>query len=339
MAQTDGPAAQRRCALDTMPAGDRRAIEQSDPVRSLLIIRFYGGLVGLLLPVALIVVDFATSGEYCVRVRDSLSAYYHSGARDIFVIGLGIVGFLLLTYKLNRRSAANALSSIAGLAAIVVAAFPTRLPGAITPGQCGAGAAPPIATPLQVALGEPTTALVHMVSALIVFAMFFLMCVTTALHDRKHPFQRAAVAGPSSPRSTWLRGLLAAVSNRAGWRFHLACGLTIVIVGGLCAIASATHTTLPLHLGPLWVAEVLGIWAFSASWFVKGLDDMFFRREPWSQREVSAIRMAVARGESFRVAPSGQAPAPEHGATIARAEADERAAPEPVSGTEIQYAV
>jgi hypothetical protein len=66
---------------------------------------------------------------------------------------------------------------------------------------------------------------------------------------------------------------------------------------------------------------------------------MFFRREPWSQREVSAIRMAVARGESFRVAPSGQAPAPEHGATIARTEADERAAPEPVSGTEIQYAV
>ena len=116
MTETNG--ARRRCALDTMPAEDRRAIEESNSVRSLLIIRFYGGAVGLLLPVALIAVDFGTSGEYCVRVRDSLSVYYHSGARDIFVIGLGIVGFLLFSYKLNRRSAANALSTVAGVAAI-----------------------------------------------------------------------------------------------------------------------------------------------------------------------------------------------------------------------------
>lgn len=306
MAQTN-PGTRPRCALDTMPTEDRRAIEESNSVRSLLTIRFNGGAVGLLLPVALIVVDFATSGEYCVRVRDSLSAYYHSGARDIFVIGLGIVGFLLFSYKRNRRSAANVMSTIAGVAAIGVAAFPTRLPGPVPAGECGAGAAPPIRTALQNALGEERTALAHTAFALVVFAMFVLMCVTTALHDRGHPFLRPAVAAPGSGR---LRGLLARISNRAGWRFHLACAVTIVLVGGLCLLASVTRTVLPLHLGPLWLAEVIGILAFSASWFVKGLDDMFFRREPWSQREVSDIRCAIARGETLHVAPDDLVDAP-----------------------------
>lgn len=300
MTETNG--ARRRCALDTMPAEDRRAIEESNSVRSLLIIRFYGGAVGLLLPVALIAVDFGTSGEYCVRVRDSLSVYYHSGARDIFVIGLGIVGFLLFSYKLNRRSAANALSTVAGVAAIAVAAFPTRLPGPIPAGECGAGAAPPVATPLQLAFGADRTGLVHAIAALVVFVMFALMCVTTAVHDRRNPFLRPAIAPPGSGR---VRSLLAQVSNRAGWRFHLACAATIVAVSALCLLAARTGATLPLHLGPLWVAEVVGILAFSASWFVKGLDDMFFRREPWSQRELSDIRMGVARGDALSLVPCG----------------------------------
>ncbi|BDH58078.1 DUF998 domain-containing protein [Tsukamurella sp. PLM1] len=293
----------RRCALDTMPTQDRRAIEEWNSVRSLLIIRFYGGAVGLLLPVALIVVDFATSGEYCVRVRDSLSVYYHSGARDIFVIGLGIVGFLLFSYKLNRRSAANALSTVAGIAAIAVAAFPTRLPGAIPAGECGAGARPPVATPLQLAFGADRTALVHAVAALVVFALFVLMCVTTALHDRSNTFQRPAAAPPGSG---WVRRLLAQLSNRAGWRFHLGCAVTIVAAGALCLLAARARATLPLHLGPLWVAEVVGILAFSASWFVKGLDDMFLRREPWSQQDLSDIRMGVARGDALTLLPCGE---------------------------------
>ncbi|KXP10676.1 hypothetical protein AXK57_10195 [Tsukamurella pulmonis] len=299
MTETNG-AARRRCALDTMPAEDRRAIEESNSVRSLLIIRFYGGAVGLLLPLALIAVDFATSGEYCVRVRDSLSAYYHSGARDVFVIGLGIVGFLLFSYKQGRRSVANALSTVAGLAAVTVAAFPTRLPGPIPAGECGAGAAAPVATPLQIAVGVDEAGLVHAVAALVVFAMFVLMCVTTAVHDRRNPFLRAAVAPPTG--RGWRR-FLARVANRAGWRFHLGCAVTIVVVGGLCLLASWRGAALPLHLGPLWVAEVVGILAFSASWFVKGLDDMFLRREPWSQRELSDIRLGVAHGDALSVVP------------------------------------
>ncbi|MGX9296896.1 DUF998 domain-containing protein [Tsukamurella paurometabola] len=310
MAETSG-GARRSCALDTMPAEDRRAIEESNSVRSLLIIRFYGGAVGLLLPVALIAVDFATSGEYCVRVRDSLSVYYHSGARDIFVIGLGIVGFLLFSYKLNRRSEANALSTVAGVAAIAVAAFPTGLPGPVPAGECGAGASPPAATPLQVAFGIDRTAAVHVIAALVVFVMFVLMCVTTALHDRRNPFLRPAVAPVGSGG---LRRLLAQLSNRAGWRFHFGCALTIVVVSGLCLLAARAGATLPLHLGPLWVAEVVGILAFSASWFVKGLDDMFFRREPWSQRDLSDIRMGVAQGEALTLLPCGDDGVPAGGA-------------------------
>lgn len=65
--------------------------------RSYLLIRLVVGGIGILLPTLLFVLDgLVLKGG--LSVRGSLSAYYHSGARDLFVAGLCVTGFLLITY-------------------------------------------------------------------------------------------------------------------------------------------------------------------------------------------------------------------------------------------------
>lgn len=39
-----------------------------------------------------------------VQVRGSISAYYHTSMRDLFVGGLTVVGFMLLTYMAGRKN-------------------------------------------------------------------------------------------------------------------------------------------------------------------------------------------------------------------------------------------
>lgn len=112
-------------------------------------------------------------------------------------------------------------------------------------------------------------------------------------------------AGPS---------LLAQVSNRAGWRFHLACAATIVAVSALCLLAARRRDP-AAPPRPALGGRVVGILAFSASWFVKGLDDMFFRREPWSQRSCPTSGWASRGATPSRSCPAATtAPAVAEGA-------------------------
>src|SRR5262245_2139957 len=65
--------------------------------RSYLLNRLVIGGIGVLLPTLLFVVDWLFL-RGAVSVRGSLSAYYHTPARDLFVAGLCVTGVMLLTY-------------------------------------------------------------------------------------------------------------------------------------------------------------------------------------------------------------------------------------------------
>src|SRR5215207_3107510 len=72
----------------------------------------------------------------------SLSAYYYSGFREIFVGFLCAIGVFLVIYKWPERTRESRVSTYAGLAVVVVAPFPTGKPGdkiATTPLQELAG--------------------------------------------------------------------------------------------------------------------------------------------------------------------------------------------------------
>src|SRR5215207_5455355 len=104
----------------------------SDPkvlyARSYLLIRSVVGFIGVLLPFVFIIGEAVFLGAG-VHVRGSISAYYHTSMRDIFVGSLCVVGFLLATYMAGQMKRPDWwLSLIAGIVVLGVVFFPTGRP-------------------------------------------------------------------------------------------------------------------------------------------------------------------------------------------------------------------
>ncbi|MBN9790244.1 MULTISPECIES: DUF998 domain-containing protein [unclassified Pseudonocardia] len=96
-------------------------------VLSYLGLRRAVGVIGILLPFVLVAGDLALGGD---GLRDSISRYYYSPMRDVFVGSLCAVGVFLFCYRYERPD--NRLANITGTAAIAVALLPTRPDGAAT---------------------------------------------------------------------------------------------------------------------------------------------------------------------------------------------------------------
>lgn len=203
-------------------------------VRSYLVMRVLVGALGIALPLLLVLGEpLLFDGQ--PFPRGSLSAYYYSGARELFVGALCAIGVFLVTYKVAERSGENWLSFFAGVAVTVVALFPTGRPGiGVTP------------TPLQNLLGETTVERIHFTAA----AVFIGSLAVISYYFAKPP----PGSGRRSP-SFW-------------HRYHLTCAGFIVAALLLAAVAGFTSWP---DKG-LLIAEAVAIWAFGASWFMKGLE-------------------------------------------------------------------
>jgi len=205
-------------------------------IRSFLFERLVVGALGIVLPFSLVFIDWLVFHGHPVP-RDSESAYYYSGMREWFTVTVGTCGFFFIAYRITESTLENTLSVVGGVAALLIAIFPTgrtkfeRIHGVMK-------------TPLQKLFGEQHVADVHVVSAFV-----FII----------------AIGGISI-----LFGLAVKRGSRhAGfWRmFHFVCAGVI----GLALIwALATY-----HSGPRWstlVAETACALAFGASWFAAGVD-------------------------------------------------------------------
>jgi hypothetical protein len=174
--------------------------------RSFLIMRLTIGVLGLLLPALLILgSEWVTDPESFPR--GSLSAYYHSGARDLFVGTLCAIGMFLVGYKVMERNLDNTLSLIAGFAAIGVALFPTDVEPDI------------LRTLFQLRIGEGVSRLVHYSSAAI-----FLGC----LAGLSYLFGKREGARPARPGHR---------SPKFWQTFHWVLAATIVFGVALCLIS------------------------------------------------------------------------------------------------------
>ena len=243
--------------------------DRGDPAvlyaRSYLLIRAAVGGLGIGLPLLLWAVD-ALLLQGSPAARGSLSAYYFSGARDVFVGALCVIGVLLVTYLAAQPDTWDFwLSLVAGVAAIGVALLPTTRPAAYD--------GPP--TPLQQHWGEHLVAALHFsCAAVLVLAL-------------------AGIAFLAARREVRHRG------HRAVARLHRACGAAIV-----AAVAwAAAGMVLDLDVGrltSLYVGEVASTWAFGLSWTVQAWD--LWRglrgrpgRRGSSDRDLSRRRGAVPR--------------------------------------------
>ncbi|OSY39687.1 hypothetical protein C8E95_1882 [Pseudonocardia autotrophica] len=79
------------------------------------------GVIGIALPFVLVAGDLALGGD---GLRDSISRYYFSPVRDVFVGSMCAVGVFLYCYRYDRPD--RLLANVTGTAAIAVALLPTR---------------------------------------------------------------------------------------------------------------------------------------------------------------------------------------------------------------------
>lgn len=140
---------------------------QDSLVHSYLFLRRAIGFIGIGLPVVLVVGVLLVEQEFL----DSISGYYYSPMRDVFVGSMCAVGAFLLSYRGYDRLD-DITSAAAGVAAVGVALFPT------TPKDSH--------TPFQGVIG-----VVHLVFAAVFFlALAYFCLVLFTKSDKEHPTPR-----------------------------------------------------------------------------------------------------------------------------------------------------
>jgi hypothetical protein len=231
----------RRYASDEADANERAAILY---LKSYLVMRAAIGFLGIALPIGLFLGD-ALWLKGTMEARGSLSAYYHSGMRDLFVGTLFATGVFLVTYRVVEHTLDNILSIIAGIAVMGVALFPTsRPPGSGSP-----------LTPLEARLGEQRVAIVHYVCAGIFIVLLGVISLIFGVREGKRSQRRDGGRARRSP--TFWR------------RFHWGCAAAI---GLALAFMGVSEITRWFSHYSLIVGETVAVFAFGVSWLMKGLE-------------------------------------------------------------------
>ena len=209
---------------------EKNASQNMSLVFSYLELRKAIGILGMALP---LVVSLGAWLFFRAGIQRSISAYYHTGMRDVFVGTLFAIGFFLLSYKGYERSDAIA-GDLGCLFAVGVALFPTAPEGQVT------GAARLVGT-------------VHLVFA----GLFFL----TLIYSSLFLFTKTDAA-----RTPTTRKLQRNMVYRACGYTMAACIVLIMLYFFLL------EDFVPQLAGsrPVYGLEALAILAFGISWFTKG---------------------------------------------------------------------
>jgi hypothetical protein len=221
----------------------KRGADGEKYVRAYAVIRIAVGFIGILIPIVLFIGEAAIL-DASVHARDSLSSYYHSSMRDFFVASLCVVGVLLITYMWGEWNADFVASTVAGVFLIGVAFFPTERPDIPTNApHCGDLPQPQGCTALEQRFGEVTIGNVH------------LTC--------------AAIALVSLGVIAYLFGRREEVRSRQILHYAL-CG--VIFTSLVVALTGWISAWRLLGLTPLYIGEVVTVFAFGAGWLVKGFD-------------------------------------------------------------------
>lgn len=234
-----------------------------------LALRQWLGRIGLALPIALVVFRIWDGGE--TELRTSISAYYYSAMRDVFVGALIAIGLFLITYRGNTWWE-WLIATISGVGAIGVALLPTAR-------QCkeadktvffaehcglykhnGTETAQPDyffwqdTADYQVSSGFFSVSTLHFASA----AVFLLGVAALAYWA----FVTTSDTGVSDPDEKTRRNV-----------FYRRCA--IIIVGCIAAIGfDSLMNWLEVWnsdpLKPVFWLECFAVWAFAAAWLQKG---------------------------------------------------------------------
>jgi cytochrome bd-type quinol oxidase subunit 2 len=196
------------------------------------------GYLGFLLPLLLIVGAVLP----VVDMKPSISDFYHTVLRDLFVGVLIAMGVFFVSYQgYERRKGEpfsdNVLATIAGIMAFGVALFPNEAHGQAE------------VTLTQTAMGLEYASLAHYICAII-----FLFCLGAFC------FVRFAQTTNLSRRKTYIRCGWIIVAAAA-----FAVAFSVVKLSGVQPYKSYVD-----DWSLVFWAETIAVWAFSYAWLIKG---------------------------------------------------------------------
>jgi hypothetical protein len=215
---------------------------RDEMVMSYTRVRLALGLLGMFLPVVLLIGGLTQEPG----LEPTISDFYHTLYRDIYVGTLCAIGVFLISYLGYQREPGEIidddwLATIAGIGAFGMALFPT-------PSRSGE-----VETLTQAMVGLDATPVVHYVFAFIFFtalsAFSFVKFARTANPSRRRLF---IATGWFMLGSMVLTAIAALIKN---------------FVGGAAAAFVVEHKVI------FWF-EALGIWAFGLAWIVKSRADL-----------------------------------------------------------------
>ncbi|WP_299303074.1 hypothetical protein [uncultured Litoreibacter sp.] len=236
------PAQDRKAKFDAAIAKHEQAMDKRRAVvKSFYRVRQALGWLGFMLPVLLMVSGMlARTG-----VEPSISDFFHTVSRDIFVGIMFSIGTFLIVYEGYDRQpdetiADNWLATIAGISVFGVALFPNESPT----GE--------IASVVQQTVGVGLSPLFHYSCA---FVFFYCMG-----HFCMFKFSKTS----DKPRRKIYRG--------CGWAIIFSCaGLFFGSIAKKMGPPDVSAFIVDFDV-IFWV-EVVGVWAFSLAWLVKGRAD------------------------------------------------------------------
>lgn len=221
-------------------------------------IRLMVAIIGIGLPLLIVTVERIVFTGTTIHKWGSISSFYHSPLRDVFVASNCVAGALLITYMAGSwRKPQYWISTLGGLGLIALANFPTGRPDLMskTP-NCDLpshiydnGADEPQCSAVQNWIGEQNSQYVHYTGFITFAVAAFLLTILMYRYERKH-----------HPKHIYVL-------------VHLLCIIAYVVGLTLIVFASKTGWTW-LNSGFFW-GEAVVIWSFSVSW-------IFQSREIWS---------------------------------------------------------
>lgn len=273
-------------------------------IRSYLFMRLALGVVGVVLPILLVVIDEFLLSDH--PIRGSMSAYYHSSARDVFVGGLVSTGLFLITYMSAKpRTYDFVLSAVCGALVTVVALFPTgRSAGDFPAGahfvasstSCATFPGPPVCSGVESKLGESAVQTLHRGSAGAFVILLAVLCWVWAVREAafgpaRGDTSHGLVQPPRSLREATMHPIrtihylwngmvrqpdgrtIAYGPPRRRALMYLAMAAVIL----LSALWSVVGVDIPIpgfRIGPTYAAEFGAFEAFGAAWIAAAWDLM-----------------------------------------------------------------
>lgn len=226
--------------IDKTQGADQKA--HNELVLSFLSVRRAIGGLGYFLPLALALYGVMVGG-----ILTSMSAYYYSPMREVFVGSLIAQAVFLWSYEGYREPGIlltdKLVARIASVAVALVALSPTSRSE-----KPDIGLPEPECTLLQCVLGDGTSSTLHLIAAGVFFAALAVYCLVL-----------------------FVKGDADTPEKRMAKRIYRICGWTIIASIGLIGVLFVTGLDDRLiALRPAFWLETAACFAFATSWAVKG---------------------------------------------------------------------